>query len=89
MYVCICNAITEDQVRASVAAGATTLEELQLDTGVASCCGTCAEAAGSYLPGNSGSIDAAPGIDPVTVAPTMESVAVRWVSRVPVYSKAA
>jgi len=51
MFVCVCNAITEAQVRESVAAGADTLEALQLETGLGSCCGTCTEVAGSYLPG--------------------------------------
>src|SRR5690606_24960279 len=50
MYVCVCNAITETEVRESVANGAHTLEALQLETGLASCCGTCAEVASSYLP---------------------------------------
>ncbi len=51
MFVCVCNAITEAQVRECVAEGANTLEDLQIDLGVASCCGTCAETARSYLPG--------------------------------------
>lgn len=51
MYICVCNAVTERQVRACVAEGATTLEDLQIDLGVAMCCGTCADTARSYLPG--------------------------------------
>lgn len=51
MFVCVCNAITEAQVRESVAAGADSLEALQLETGLGSCCGTCTDAASSYLPG--------------------------------------
>ncbi|GAA4332876.1 hypothetical protein GCM10023144_23380 [Pigmentiphaga soli] len=50
MYVCVCNAITERQVRASVAAGASTLSDLQFDLGVATCCGCCADTARQYLP---------------------------------------
>ncbi len=49
MYVCICNAITETELRASMDNGARTLEDLQLDTGVAGCCGTCADAAEALL----------------------------------------
>jgi bacterioferritin-associated ferredoxin len=51
MYVCVCNAITERQVRASVDAGATTLGDLQFELGVATCCGCCAATAAEYLPG--------------------------------------
>ena len=35
MYICVCNAITERQVRASVDGGATTLSDLQFELGVA------------------------------------------------------
>ncbi|ARP84845.1 (2Fe-2S)-binding protein [Bordetella genomosp. 9] len=51
MYVCVCNAITERQVRAAVDGGATTLDDLQFELGVATCCGTCAATAAEYLPG--------------------------------------
>jgi len=51
MYICVCNAITERQVRACVASGATTLGDLQFELGVASCCGCCAQTAQEYLPG--------------------------------------
>lgn len=51
MYICICNAITERQVKAAVEGGAHTLSQLQAELGVASCCGTCADTAMDYLPG--------------------------------------
>ena len=51
MYVCVCNAITERQIRSSVESGATTLADLQFDLGVATCCGSCADTASQYLPG--------------------------------------
>ena len=51
MFICICNAITEKQVKAAVTAGAHTLAQLQAELGVASCCGCCAETALDYLPG--------------------------------------
>lgn len=51
MFICICNAITEKQVKAAVAAGAHTLSQLQAELGVASCCGCCAGTATDYLPG--------------------------------------
>lgn len=49
MYICLCNAITDRQIKASVAAGATTLADLQTQLGVATCCGCCAELASSFL----------------------------------------
>ncbi|WP_077069111.1 (2Fe-2S)-binding protein [Bordetella pertussis] len=51
MYICICNAVTERQVRACVDAGAATLGDLQFELGVATCCGCCAATATEYLPG--------------------------------------
>jgi bacterioferritin-associated ferredoxin len=51
MYVCVCNAITERQVRAAVDAGAATLDDLRFELGVATCCGCCADTAVEYLPG--------------------------------------
>jgi bacterioferritin-associated ferredoxin len=51
MFICICNAITERQVKQAVAEGAATLSDLQGQLGVAACCGCCAETATEYLPG--------------------------------------
>jgi bacterioferritin-associated ferredoxin len=41
MYVCICKGITDKQIRAAVAAGASSLPELQHQLGVSSQCGKC------------------------------------------------
>ena len=49
MYVCICNAVTDSQIRAAAEAGTTDLWHLQSVLGVASGCGTCREAAASIL----------------------------------------
>ncbi len=49
MYVCICNGITDKQIRAAVARGVGSLEELQDELGVASQCGSCADHALSML----------------------------------------
>lgn len=76
MFVCVCNAITEKQVRHSVAGGARTLEDLQLELGVATCCGTCAEVAATYLPG------AVSVQRPETIA-AIHATPVRWVARGP------
>ena len=45
MYVCICNPVTENEVRACVSRGACTLPDLQAQVGVALQCGMCASAA--------------------------------------------
>ena len=49
MYVCICNAITDKQIRKAAKAGATDLWALQEQLGVASGCGSCKEAASEIL----------------------------------------
>jgi len=51
MFICVCNAITERQVQAAVAQGASTISDLQGQLGVASCCGCCHDTALEYLPG--------------------------------------
>ncbi|HJW51068.1 MAG TPA: (2Fe-2S)-binding protein [Burkholderiaceae bacterium] len=45
MYICICNAVTDRQIRAAVAAGASSLDEVSMALGVAAGCGCCREAA--------------------------------------------
>lgn len=64
MYICICNAISDRQVTAAVARGASTLADLQDELGVATNCGCCAETAQEYLPGGryAAVADAAPSI---------------------------
>ncbi|HEZ8188086.1 TPA: (2Fe-2S)-binding protein, partial [Neisseria gonorrhoeae] len=36
MFVCICNAVTDHQIKETIAAGATTMGDLQSQLGVAS-----------------------------------------------------
>ncbi len=43
MYVCVCNAITEGQIKTAIGNGADTLSRLRDELEVATCCGTCAE----------------------------------------------
>jgi bacterioferritin-associated ferredoxin len=43
MYICMCQAVTEEELRAAVAAGAVTLKDLRRQLQVASCCGGCTE----------------------------------------------
>ncbi|MCO6411468.1 MAG: (2Fe-2S)-binding protein [Thiogranum sp.] len=49
MYVCICNAVTDRQIREARDNGACTIEELGQQLRVATCCGRCAECAQSIL----------------------------------------
>ncbi|MGN6925994.1 (2Fe-2S)-binding protein, partial [Neisseria sp. P0017.S006] len=49
MFVCICNAITDHDIKETIAAGATTMSDLQAQLGVATCCGCCGELAASFL----------------------------------------
>jgi len=49
MYVCICNAITDKQIRKAAEAGATDLWDLQRELGVATNCGSCKEMASDIL----------------------------------------
>lgn len=49
MYVCICNGITDKQIRAAVAEGVTSLQQLEEKLGVGSQCGSCAEHALSLI----------------------------------------
>lgn len=53
MYICVCNAITDREIHAAKERGVQTLPELSLATGVASCCGACAEDAHEILTGDS------------------------------------
>lgn len=53
MYICLCNAVTERQIQDTVAAGASSLTDLQAQLGVATCCGCCADLATSFLDAHS------------------------------------
>ena len=45
MYVCLCRAVTDKQIRQAVADGASNLRDLRTRLGVASQCGKCARCA--------------------------------------------
>lgn len=49
MYVCICHAITDGEIRGAVERGAGSLYEVQCELPVASCCGRCAEMASTIV----------------------------------------
>jgi bacterioferritin-associated ferredoxin len=45
MYVCLCNAITDREIRGAVALGARSVADLKSTLGVATCCGRCEDCA--------------------------------------------
>lgn len=49
MYVCICNAVTDREIRQCADLGVATLEQLRECLGVASCCGKCEAPARALL----------------------------------------
>jgi bacterioferritin-associated ferredoxin len=49
MYVCLCNALTDSQVRAAAAAGATRPKEVFANCGCGAQCATCTRAILSIL----------------------------------------
>jgi bacterioferritin-associated ferredoxin len=49
MYVCVCNAVTDSEIRGAVKLGVRSLADLSAALGVATCCGRCSECACSVL----------------------------------------
>ena len=49
MYVCICNAVTERQVRECASRGACSVAELDSNLGIGAGCGRCLECAEEIL----------------------------------------
>lgn len=45
MYVCVCHAITDREIRAAADLGTRTFEDLQATLGVATCCRRCTDCA--------------------------------------------
>lgn len=49
MYICICNGVTDHQIREAAEAGCTSLAELTMRTGVGANCGSCLPSADALL----------------------------------------
>lgn len=49
MYVCICNGVTDHQIRQAAEAGCRTMAELTMRTGAGATCGSCVEMATALL----------------------------------------
>lgn len=45
MYICVCNAVTEQDIYSAIDAGVCSMRQLRIATGCSSQCGRCAEAA--------------------------------------------
>src|SRR3546814_5087622 len=49
MYVCICNGVTDSDIRQAAKAGCGGLAELTMCTGCGACCGSCVDTAAEML----------------------------------------
>ena len=49
MYVCICNGVTDADIRNAAAAGCTSMSELTMRTGCGATCGSCIGMASEML----------------------------------------
>ncbi len=49
MYVCICNAVTDRDIRSAACEGVESFEQLQARTGCGACCGCCKDEAKRLL----------------------------------------
>src|SRR3546814_6122289 len=49
MYVCICNGVTDSDIRQAAKAGCGGLAELTMRTGCGACCGSCVDTAAEML----------------------------------------
>jgi bacterioferritin-associated ferredoxin len=58
MYICLCNAVTEREVRECAGRGATSLDDLTRQLGVGAGCGRCRECAMEVLEEMQGKIEA-------------------------------
>jgi len=49
VYVCVCNGVTDHQIREAVAAGCGSMAELTMRTGCGASCGSCVGTAAELL----------------------------------------
>lgn len=64
MYVCICNAVTDKQIRKAAREGCSSLRELSGSTGCSTTCGKCARMAREILDDELQRVDAESGERP-------------------------
>jgi bacterioferritin-associated ferredoxin len=68
MFVCVCHAVTDHQIRAAAEDGARTLKDLRRDLGVTRDCGQCASCALKCLEEVHGSLRKSPRGNRLAVA---------------------
>ena len=49
MYVCVCNGVTDHEIRQAAAAGCGSMTELTMRTGCGAACGSCVDTAAGLL----------------------------------------
>ncbi len=49
MYVCVCNRVTDHQIRQAVDSGVSSMDDLSAQLKVATCCGRCRDCANRVL----------------------------------------
>ena len=57
MYVCICNGVTDRDIRQAADAGCRTMAELTMRTGCGATCGSCLETAAAILEASQRALD--------------------------------
>lgn len=75
MIVCVCKSVSDRTIRASIADGTDSFDELQFELGVGTCCGRCVESVRDVLE-QSGVCAARCGVAhaPAVTAPAAEPV---------------
>lgn len=73
MYVCVCNGVSQQQLRDSFNEGAKSVEDLQMKTGAGTCCGTCVAMLGDLVKewGPSVPYEPEPVVVPLTPVPSL------------------
>ncbi len=49
MYICVCNAVTDRAIREASRRGIRTVDQLAMETGLGTCCGSCRPMADEIL----------------------------------------
>jgi bacterioferritin-associated ferredoxin len=62
MIVCVCKSVSDRKIRAAIAEGVDTFDELQFELGVATCCGKCEESVREVM-AQSGVCESQCGVD--------------------------
>ncbi|WP_322106643.1 bacterioferritin-associated ferredoxin [Paraburkholderia sp. J41] len=72
MIVCVCKSVSDRTIRASIAEGMDSFDELQFELGVATCCGKCEESVRDVM-AQSGACESRCGVHAVARTATVVS----------------